>query len=128
MGKLCSGCHTELSKAKFSNKQWTCNDENKRRCKECTSNNISSRPLPDHLLVNEQTAAGKSNNKPKFKLRKPIDYIDEVYARNKLLNFPDDISCWICLEEKNMSERPLLRDCCCRGDHSGWAHYECLSK
>ena len=126
MGKLCSGCHTELSKAKFSNKQWN-NDENKRRCKECTSNNISSRPLPDHLLVGEQKA-GNSNKKTICKLRKPIDYIDEVYAREKLKKYPNDISCWICLEEKDMSERPLLRDCCCRGDYSGWAHYECLSK
>ena len=126
MGKLCSGCHIELSKAKFSNKQWTCNDENKRRCKECTSNNIPSHPLPEHL-VDKQTA-GNSNNKPTFKLRKPIDYIDEDSAREKLKKYPNDISCWICLEEKDMSDRPLLRDCCCRGDYSGFAHYECLSK
>ena len=126
MGKLCSGCHTELSKAKFSNKQWACNNENKRRCKECTSNNISSRPLPE-LLLDDQTA-GNSNNKPTFQLRKPIDYIDEDSAREKLKKYPNDISCWICLEEKDMSERPLLRDCCCRGDYSGFAHYECLSK
>ena len=127
MGKLCSACHTELSKAKFSNKQWTTCNENKRRCKKCTSNNISSRPLPE-CLVDEQTAAGNGINKPAFKLRKPIEYIDEDSARAKLTNFPDDISCWICLEEKDMSERPLLRDCCCRGDYSGFAHYECLAK
>ena len=63
-------------------------------------------------------------------LREPIDYIDEDYARQKLESFPDDISCWICLEEKDLSSasRPLLRDCCCRGDHQGWAHYECLAQ
>lgn len=126
MGKICSGCHIELSKAKFSNKKWTCKDDEKRRCKQCTSNNIPSRLLPEHLVGERKT--GNSIKNPKFQLRKPIDYIDEDHAREKLKNFPDDISCWICLEEKDMSERPLLRYCCCRGDYSGWAHYECLSK
>eukprot|EP00985_Skeletonema_marinoi_P029428 scaffold27830_cov157-Skeletonema_marinoi.AAC.2 len=61
--------------------------------------------------------------------RAPNDYIDEEYARKKLASFPDEVSCWICLEEKDLSStsRPLLRDCCCRGG-SGWAHYKCLEQ
>ena len=130
MGKLCSACHEELPKAKFSSKQWGASDANKRRCKNCTSNNVPSRPLPKAEETQATQQPRISNNKSKFHRKEPIDYIDEESARQKLLSLPDDISCWICLEEKDISSgsRPLLRDCCCRGDYSGWAHYECLSK
>ena len=46
MGRICSGCHQDLSKSKFSSKQWAASQE-QRRCKVCTKNNVSSRPLPD---------------------------------------------------------------------------------
>ena len=66
----------------------------------------------------------------KIPSKEPFEYIDLEKAREKLKTMPDDVSCWICLEEKDLSEgaSPLLRDCCCRGDHAGWAHFECLAK
>ncbi len=138
MGRLCSGCHKELSKAKFSSKQWAVNDKNKRRCKNCTANNIQSVALPEATQKdeNEVTNAPHVSSQP-IVMKAPIDRIDEEYAWEKLESFPDDVSCWICLEEKkdcleerkdpSSSARPLLRDCCCRGG-SGWAHYKCLEQ
>ena len=138
MGRICSGCHKELSKAKFSSKQWAA-DKNKRRCKNCTANNVQRVPLPE-TQINENDEV--NNGAPAQVLsqsivkRVPIDFIDEEYAWEKLESYPDNVSCWICLEEKSdcleekkksSTSRPLLRECCCRGG-SGWAHYKCLER
>lgn len=107
----------ELSKAKFSSKQWA-NDKNQRRCKNCTANNIQSVPLPEtqnneNEVINAWISAPAKVASQPIVRRAPNDYIDEEYAREKLAPFPDEVSCWICLEEKDLSStsRPLLRDC-----------------
>ena len=42
------------------------------------------------------------------------------------IEFPDDVSCWLCLEEgPDESGKPLVRDCSCRGS-SGVAHIACI--
>jgi len=117
MRRICSGYHKELSKAKFSSKQWA-NDKNQRRCKNCTANNIQSVPLPEtqnneNEVINAWISAPAKVASQPIVRRAPNDYIDEEYAREKLASFPDEVSCWICLEEKDLSStsRPLLRDC-----------------
>ncbi len=140
MGRICSGCHKELSKAKFSSKQWGLNDKNKRRCKNCTANNIQSVPLPEKESENDEVnnCAPAQVLSQSIVKRAPIDFIDEEYAWEKLESYPENVSCWICLEEKNdcleekkkdpsSTSRPLLRECCCRGS-SGWVHYKCLER
>ena len=42
---------------------------------------------------------------------------------------PNRPSCWICLVEGSDDEdRPLVRDCSCRGDDAGFAHLSCIIK
>jgi hypothetical protein len=41
---------------------------------------------------------------------------------------PDGAACYICLEEKADEEgKPPVRDCSCRGDSAGFAHFSCLA-
>ena len=47
MGKLCSACHEDLSKSKFSRRQWTA-EQTQRRCKECSAHNLPSVPFPEN--------------------------------------------------------------------------------
>ncbi len=49
-------------------------------------------------------------------------------AAATVTDFPDDTSCWLCLEEgPDESGKPLVRDCSCRGS-SGVAHISCITK
>ena len=42
---------------------------------------------------------------------------------------PDGAACYFCLgEEEDDEGSPLLRDCSCRGDSAGFAHFSCLTK
>jgi hypothetical protein len=42
---------------------------------------------------------------------------------------PDGAACYFCLgEEADDEGKPLVRDCSCRGDSSGFAHFSCLTK
>jgi len=54
--KLCSACHADLSKDKFSKKQWKLDQ---RRCKVCVSDNREVQPLPPSPPTN-----GPDDNAP----------------------------------------------------------------
>ena len=42
---------------------------------------------------------------------------------------PEGASCWICLEEgPDEKSHPLMRNCACRGEASGFAHASCVAK
>ena len=42
---------------------------------------------------------------------------------------PEGASCWICLEEgPDENGHPLMRNCACRGEASGFAHASCVAK
>jgi len=50
----------------------------------------------------------------------------EIESTAATREFPDDVSCWLCLEEgPDESGKPLVRDCSCRGS-SGVAHIACI--
>ena len=60
-------------------------------------------------------------------MKKPFEYIDVDAACIKYAKFGGEAMCFICLEGDGGRERPLLRDCSCRGS-SGWSHFDCMSK
>ena len=42
---------------------------------------------------------------------------------------PEGASCWICLEEgPDEKGHPLMRNCACRGEASGFAHAPCIAQ
>jgi E3 ubiquitin-protein ligase DOA10 len=41
---------------------------------------------------------------------------------------PGGAACYFCLgEEADEEGKPLVRDCSCRGDSAGFAHFSCLT-
>lgn len=95
--KQCAACCIELSKDKFSNKQWKLK-EYERRCKECIE-----------------------KDRPVTKVAPPKKNVAEVSSCSN-----DGASCWICLEEgPDETGESVVRGCSCRGD-AGYAHVKCL--
>jgi len=46
----------------------------------------------------------------------------------KMAAVPDGAACYFCLGEEAEEEgMPLVRDCSCRGDSAGFAHFSCLT-
>ena len=47
----------------------------------------------------------------------------------KTMAIPDRAACYFCLEEgvDEEGKQPLVRDCSCRGDSAGFAHFSCLT-
>ena len=37
-------------------------------------------------------------------------------------------TCWICFDDEQTEENPIVRECACRGEENGYVHINCLAK
>ena len=103
--KICASCGEGLSKDGFSKRQWSMK-QRERRCKTCIENKRAV-----------QLKAQQRNDDAPTESRDPEGAAERA----------EGTSCWICLDgEVDGPRGGLVRDCSCRGDDSGFAHFSCL--
>ena len=72
---------------------------------------------------------GKKSRTPKNKTKpKKSPLVVSIVAADVSNNIPPpEAACWICLcEDPDDQEKPIVRDCSCRGNNAGFAHLSCL--
>ena len=82
---------------------------------------------------------GKKKSKPKPSMgggdheqqqqRTMIEQLGGLNLNREEKATPDGAACYFCLGEEGDGEGELpVRDCSCRGDSAGFAHFSCLTK